>query len=280
MPGNALVSYTGASLTFGTGTGFATAVAGVMNTAATSSRYSVEFWQASNRFTETQCASSSISSSPRPLSIEKTPSWNYASGFSNSVATLGARFTEVQALLAFGGSGCEATLHALFSPYETAASAPGFPLPDDQLREAEAELFVGSAQLPATIREAVCQNFSDLVATLRDKNATLVMELDSLRKALRFLGSVSQKLPPYFGLKDSGNFYLQWFNGTDSVVGVTFHATGLAIWSSSQPDRSRPTKRSIEAGERSAETLSPVLSGVAPWAFNVTSDATARRTAA
>jgi hypothetical protein len=183
-----------------------------------------------------------------------------------------------------------AHVQATFRPIEQAVLVDTFPVargnaPDvyivsrhgSPIAEAENEFFIAVARMPQHIRDTLKLNFSRLLEALRQEEEPVRLDLDSLRIALRFVSSIDQRMVPYFSTDDFGRFYLQWFNGGKSLVGVTFHADGLAVWSSSQADPSKPTRHTIEAGERAAELLGQILPGIAPWAFR---NATARRAAA
>lgn len=264
--GSASVSYVAPN--FG-----AIGIEGIASAATTSNCYYVECLDARTDAVK----SFKMEADPRSASINLLKGWDNVSGRSNNLVVYGMQFGPVYAPPDPASNRYYTSLHALLARCVNVASVLSLALPDDKLREVETEFFVWSSKLPATIRERVSRNFSDLMEALRDEDVPVALELDSLRKAMFFLGSANLKLAPHFALKDSGNFYLQWFNGANSIVGVTFHPDGLAIWSASQPNLSRPAKRSVEAGERSAETLSPVLSRIAPWAFYEVGDATPRR---
>jgi hypothetical protein len=200
---------------------------------------------------------------------------DYASGVSNDVVITVGQLSDAQPSL--GPNTWTALLDTWIALGKHAATVYVVSRPRDRLLEAETEFFVAAWRMPPNIRDALTHNFSQLMAALREEDGPVQLELESLRFALRFVSSACQRMAPYFSLNELGNFYLQWFDGRESVVGVTFRADGLAIWSSSQPDPTTPTIQSLEAGERSAELLGQILPGIAPWAFR---NAIARRAAA
>jgi hypothetical protein len=160
------------------------------------------------------------------------------------------------------------------------ASAPAFGPATDRdasLQEAEWEFLKLTSYLDPQSRRPIQENFSSLIAAIREDPETSDINIDSVRSALQLLGQTKSTVPPQFSLNDDGNLYLQWFDGRDALVGVTFKANGRAVWSASQGDPNSETGRTAEAGERPAQALAELLPMIARWAFGAAAHAPTRR---
>jgi hypothetical protein len=135
------------------------------------------------------------------------------------------------------------------------------------LAAAERELFMYASRLPLALRDGVTERFKSLLSVLRDETEVFDLNLGSLRIALSFLAEAIPTRAPDFTLTNTGDFYLQWFDADNGLVGVTFKPDGRSIWSASQKDAANPSVRTAEAGERTAKNLVSFLPAIAPWAF-------------
>ena len=168
----------------------------------------------------------------------------------------------------------------LFSQYSGARASPVVDQ-DDPIRRAKSAFLLHSASLPESLRIAVRAEFSQLLSAVQEEPGDfVVINAESIKVALRFLNSGNSILAPQFSLTETGDFYLQWFDGSDKIVGVTFKANGRAVWSASQGDPSDSVMRMAEAGERHAEKLTDFLNELAPWMFNERTTGRSRRRAA
>jgi hypothetical protein len=125
-----------------------------------------------------------------------------------------------------------------------------------------------AGSLPKSLRFGVQANFMQLLDSLNEDSEPVEINLDSLQIALRFLSKAMPLEAPQFALTESGNIYLNWYDGNFAVVGVTFKPDGRAIWSASAGDPSDSVARMAEAGERHSEKLVGILRNSAPWMFS------------
>jgi len=148
----------------------------------------------------------------------------------------------------------------------------------EPMQSAEIWLWTKSASLPASLRDAVREEFSDLMEAFRESSEVVLIDSDSITTAMRFLSVSTPKIPPQISITDAGYLYLLWFDGKDALLGVTFKSNGKAIWSYSQGNPAWAATRTAEAGERPAELLPSVLLELAKWVFS--DDRTRRSVAA
>jgi hypothetical protein len=149
---------------------------------------------------------------------------------------------------------------------------------ESSLRRAEWEVLKLTSYMNLLLRPLVRENFSRLVAAIEEDAEPVTISIASVRFALKFLGQVESQVTPQFSLTEDGNIYLQWFDGENALVGITFKADGRAIWSASQLDPT--TGRMADAGERPWGALATLLPSAAPWAFRGSTDDKPRRSAA
>lgn len=161
-------------------------------------------------------------------------------------------------------------------PTESTPTVPAVSL-EEPMQSAEIWLWTKSASLPAALRDAVREEFSELMDAFRESSEVILIDSDSITTAMRFLSIATPKIPPQISITDAGYFYLHWFDGKDALLGVTFKSNGRAIWSYSQGNPAWAATRTAEAGERPADLLPSVLPDLAKWVF---SDDRARRSVA
>jgi hypothetical protein len=149
--------------------------------------------------------------------------------------------------------------------------------PDSALQRAEWEVLKLTNYLAASARPSIRENFSRLVAAIKEDAEPININIESVRAAFGFLRQIKWwAVTPQFSLTDDGNIYMHWFDGGEALVGITFKPDGRAVWSASQSDH---LGRMADAGERPAGTLVNLLPAVAPWVFVNADDSVRRRVA-
>ncbi|MFO1392545.1 MAG: hypothetical protein U1F09_02095 [Steroidobacteraceae bacterium] len=140
--------------------------------------------------------------------------------------------------------------------------------PEEDIKtQIASEIFTWVNRLPVPLRERVRDRFSRVLQAIDEEESVSSIKIESLRAAFRLLIDAKPAVAPSVSVRHDGNLYLQWFDGRDSILGVTVKSKDAAIWSASQTDPADRSKRMNEAGQRPIDALTNLLRAVSPWVF-------------